>query len=981
MNKALFILFPLFFPFLLLSSERPALFERQWALENTGQFLTRATGELTREKLPGIVGMDINWVSPQEIQQLLEKQGQKALERQTIVAVIDSGLDLNHPGFTGRLWENPDCEGLSDEDRPTRPCQGWNFLDNNSDLKDDQGHGTHVAGIISANPEKSQIIGVAPEQVKIMPLKVLNKDIEGLSYNNKIVTDIIADAIIFAISMKVDVINMSLGWPKLIHTPRMQGALKKAQEEGVLIVAATGNNNKNVPTYPCTTPGILCVGANDHRGEISSFSNHSGKVDLVAPGESIISLYPGHLESRSLRVQGHEIKKGSSQAAPYVSGAAAVLKLLNPQMTLAELKARLTHTTTSLRGYNTQKTTKHGLLNMRAAIENETFSALAPDFKELLEIEIEESGQFKFKLPFMAPLRDLKNIQVELEQNRAGVELKNSSYEIKELSKGERLELKVSGIITDWNMDAHTHLKVKVFVEREVVFQGQTNLAYSRSILKADNLKQHILKGIHPQIISFFGRQQKGSRMRRVSDIQNSKGGPEWFFIDPRLQNGPHSVVEVMNLNSNGIDTKRLKTPKFNQLLSVFKADINQDGESDYMVYALNQDRASLSLSVYNQQGEPLFPQGHHWVLPITEFEGLPLKNGIENFSWIKLPHEDFGEILVPSFHNSWTLPDEDNTNDLLDRLNVGMERRPYYLNPVVKDDGSVELKPRTLQNYDFISELRKRGVLDDFDSLVTSNALAQDLNQRANGEIEMILLAGRENAKQSYKLKFESVESWSLTPIYVGVTQIEGNANIAFRNLHTLQSSSTLGFMALIDRSTARLSLVDRQQAQTTEFKRIKLPTGAWEDPIFNTLGAFEAEGSQHLFLETRYHVYSISSRAGRGEKVQTQKLPINRDSSFPGLSFSETLKPVAISAQEGHLPGLLVNSGLIYGDRIYSMVHTNGEFKRPVALSYTFPENCLYLDTAQIDSLDQALVLCQNKSRSLYEQMELIQVPLTLD
>lgn len=971
--------FLLSLPLVLSAFEGPSLFERQWALKNTGQTLTRATGELTRVERPGINGIDINWVPPQEIQARLKKLGKKAQKRQVVVAVIDSGLDLDHPGLTNRIWENPDCSGLSDDQRPTRPCHGWNFLDNNPNLKDSQGHGTHVAGLISANPNFSEIQGLAPEQVKIMPLKVLNKDIDGLSYNNKVVTDIIADSILFAVRMNVDVINMSLGWPKLIHTPRMQGALQKAQEKGVLIVSATGNNNKNVPTYPCTAPGVVCVGSVDHRGEISSFSNYSGKVDLLAPGESIISLYPTHLESRSLRVQGHEMKRGSSQAAPYVSGVAAVLRLLWPEMPIQEIKARLSSSATNLDEYNSQKTTKFGLLNMRAALKDTSFESFSPDFKNLLEIDVKESGDFTFRLPFIEPLRDLHQVKMELELDGKGAQLKQSVFSFKKIEAFKKLTLDLEGEIQDWYMDSHMNLTLKVSAEGERLFQGQTNLAFSRSILKAQGIKRHIMRGVHPQIVSFFGRQQKGSRMRRVSDVKNSAQGPEWFFIDPRVQSGAKSAVDILALSAEGPKTQRLITPKFDKLLSVFKADINQDGQSDYMVYALGKSRQALSLSVYNQQGEPLFSPGHHWVLPITDFEGLPLKNGLENFSWIKLNHQEFGDILVPSFHNTWELPDADNTFDLLNRLNDGKERRPYYLRPVFKKDGTVEVTPRSLQNYTFISELRRRGVLSDFDSLVSSNALPQNAQQRGQGKVEMIFLPGKESAKRTYKLIFNSVHDWSLRPIYVGVTQIEGNANIAFRNLKTLETSETLGFMALIDRATARLSLVKKDESRLSEVARIKLPTGAWEDPIFNTLGAFESGDDQSLFLETRYHVYSVQSDK-TGQKGP-QKLPINRDSSFPGLSFSETLKPVTVSQDNArNLPGLLVNSSLIYGDRIYTMVQTQESFKRPVALSFSFPKNCLYLDTTQIDELDHALVLCQNKSRSLYEQMELIQVPMSL-
>ena len=146
--------------------------------------------------------------------------------KQVVVAVIDSGLDVNHPDLEGRVWQNPICEELSEEERSKKPCQGRNFLAKSEekigDVSDDTGHGTHVSGIIAANMNGTGAVGVTKKNVKIMPLKVLSKETTNFVYNNRLITDIVADAMAFAVQNKADVINLSMGWPKLIETPRMK---------------------------------------------------------------------------------------------------------------------------------------------------------------------------------------------------------------------------------------------------------------------------------------------------------------------------------------------------------------------------------------------------------------------------------------------------------------------------------------------------------------------------------------------------------------------------------------------------------------------------------------------------------------------------------------------------------------------------------------------------------------------------------------
>ncbi|MGZ3806477.1 MAG: S8 family peptidase, partial [Bacteriovorax sp.] len=268
------------------------LYSKQWALKNNGQVILKNISDLERVRNPGIPGNDINWVDTSAI---------ATSKKDLIVAVLDSGVDIDHPDLKDRIWYN-DKLCTNAPNAKNLPCNGFNFLDGNNNLSDDVGHGTHVAGVIAANRNNIGIAGAADPRIKIMPVKVLNSQVSGFVYNGKLITDVIADAMVFAIKNGAEVINLSLGWPKLIDTPKIRQAFQMAEDQNVMVIAASGNNTKDLPTFPCAYENVVCVGAIDNRGELADFSNYGSKVDLVAPGEYIVSTIPRNLESRVLRI-------------------------------------------------------------------------------------------------------------------------------------------------------------------------------------------------------------------------------------------------------------------------------------------------------------------------------------------------------------------------------------------------------------------------------------------------------------------------------------------------------------------------------------------------------------------------------------------------------------------------------------------------------------------------------------------------------
>ena len=206
----------------------------------------------------------------------------------TVIAIVDTGVDLDHPDLKDKL------------------VQGYDYVDNDDVPDDVGGHGTHCAGIAAASSNnKKGVAGVCPN-CSIMPVRVLGPD-GGSS------TDV-AKGIVFAADHGAKVISMSLGSYMLSST--IQDAVEYANDKGVVLVAASGNSGVNAPHYPAYFEQCIAVGSTDRKDKQSSFSNYGAWVDVAAPGEDIYSTVPGGE---------YDYKSGTSMAAPHVAGLAGVM--------------------------------------------------------------------------------------------------------------------------------------------------------------------------------------------------------------------------------------------------------------------------------------------------------------------------------------------------------------------------------------------------------------------------------------------------------------------------------------------------------------------------------------------------------------------------------------------------------------------------------------------------------------------------------
>ncbi|WHH58411.1 S8 family peptidase [Petroclostridium sp. X23] len=247
-----------------------------------------------------------------------------------IIAVIDTGMDITHVGLADNIWRNTGeipGNGIDDgQNGYIDDVNGYNFYDDNNVVHNpsammDEQHATHIAGIIAAVDNNTGITGVA-SKAKIMPIKVFSN---GTAY----VSDII-EAISYAESMGAKVANMSWGGSE------NSMALKEAMaQSGMLFICAAGNygtNNDIRPIYPASynLNNILTVTSVSEAGELSSFSNYGpASVHVAAPGQNILSTMPANTYGR---------KSGTSMAAPYATGEAALLYTQNQSSTAQQVK-------------------------------------------------------------------------------------------------------------------------------------------------------------------------------------------------------------------------------------------------------------------------------------------------------------------------------------------------------------------------------------------------------------------------------------------------------------------------------------------------------------------------------------------------------------------------------------------------------------------------------------------------------------------
>lgn len=362
-----------------------------WAVRNSGETQLFDISLTQAHRLQARKGEDLN----------LKKVVNK-LNRKIRVAVLDTGVDVLHPGLQGKIVRNEgECKRLAeyqaclkDSSKPANQCStdfldartalndtnsnqypmdctGWNVLSQATAnnvlgtpvIEDEIGHGTHVASLVVQVSPNAQIIPVqvlGREFAPNRPVRPFSITIPGQPGSNEPIdlspgedvrngydlmsggelAQIVARGLIYAIEAKADIINLSIGWPQLQDHRILREAIALAQKNGAIVIAAAGNDSTSALLRPCQYDGVICVGATRPDGSMASFSNFGYGVDVAAPGVAIAGLIPSI--SRSIGIPGYfgvDLMSGTSQAAPLVAG--VVAEMLASGIPKSEIYARL----------------------------------------------------------------------------------------------------------------------------------------------------------------------------------------------------------------------------------------------------------------------------------------------------------------------------------------------------------------------------------------------------------------------------------------------------------------------------------------------------------------------------------------------------------------------------------------------------------------------------------------------------------------
>lgn len=360
---------------------------------------------------------------------LLSQSGQPVT-----VAVIDTGLDMFHSELMGATWINSkEIAGNNKDDDNNGyidDVHGWNFVDNNNNISDNNGHGTLVSGIIAAWSDNGLGISGVNPWARIMPVKATDFNNKGWSIN-------LAQAILYAVDNGAKVINISIGGEELSFAEK--SALDYAKDKGVLVVVAAGNKGTDTKGfYPAGLDNVLTVASTDVNDNRINFSNWGKQVDIAAPGTDILSLRaPGTdylvLERQSykpgLALVGKDKQyyrtSGSSFSAPFVSGVASLILTKNPGLNAEQLRRMIMYSAKDIDVPGRDQYTGYGLLDAKAAL------AADPNFFLEAQIDGLKFVNNNFEVVGTVDADQFKNAIIEIGQGQNPINWKTVSKEIR----------------------------------------------------------------------------------------------------------------------------------------------------------------------------------------------------------------------------------------------------------------------------------------------------------------------------------------------------------------------------------------------------------------------------------------------------------------------------------------------------------------------------------------------------------------------
>ena len=923
----------------------------QWGYDFQNQKVINEITDLDNFVIKGKKEADIGFSSIENVDLKFKKD--------VLVAVIDTGVDYNHPDLKDNIFQNTvECENgeipfgvteSKDSNEYPGDCKGWNFTGSKelgtNRPEDYVGHGTHISGIIAA--VKNNTIGVSgiSNKIKILPIKVLsnkNEDSQALGTSDRL-----TKAILYAIDMKADVINLSLGWPLSFDKEHLREAVNAAIKNGVTVVSASGNNDHSEPIMPCAYEGIIYVGSSDPNGDISDFSNYGAHVDVLAPGNNILSTYPTANTPLFFDVNGYEIKSGTSQATPYVSALVATIKGIYPNISERELYGRVFNTQRNL---NTRenKFSTHGIINFNKSIAEKPI-AVWPVFKDLNRVLVDSKNKsFKFKVKIARSetkgdlsARILTNKNIKLSHN----EFKNFGDEIE-----------VEGVLSDLGLDLQQNFILVLNlngVESEYRFQKRFYVEFS----ELENISNYKIVGANPKTLTSFAT---------LNYQHTPYDFPYYYTESSQKEDIILSVFTKVGDVIRPLGTTFLKNAK--SLLSVHRIDANFDGNADIVVRYLKEVKkddsdevdTSVVYAYMTEQLRPLFTEiktidGKEEKVDNSlielKFEGIILQD-LNDFVWGKSQYGNYGLISVPVFMIHGETPAADSNPNPFSRMRKRVfSANIYYFQPVI-EEGKSAFITRTFSTNKFIDRFKKEINFNAFEQIFMVKFQVQSFDDIDKGEFKVLVSHESERKlPRNYNLTVTSLDerTWNLS-------KIDGS---------NLNLSEFIPERAIdLDAKTLLPHDIDRNLIGFEKFSRfiwnefmlngdsidyVSVEQENFYDPLEYPIKTYLSRDGTFRFYLTPSKIYLEKSDEHSSKTIYSY--PVHVSSFLPGMLFREQHYPISFRESGINKPALYVDSTQISSRNIYIISEKNGELVAPVKFHVNIPENCKALNPVVIE------------------------------
>ncbi len=884
------------------------------------------------------------------------------MKKEVKVAVIDSGVDIGHGEINQSILKNPsecneqgqiDSSIREDNDNNGLPgdCMGWNFTASIKNPlakfpQDNSGHGTHVAGIISSAAKNERgIVGVS-DKIKIIPIKVLFEDEASENATLIAFSDRLARGILYAIKRKADVINLSLGWHKVLDTRFLRNAIAEATNQGITVIAAAGNNNTKARIYPCAYPNVICVGATSIDSSVADFSNFGGAVDIFAPGDNILSLHTFKTNPLAFNQVGFEIRSGTSQATPFVSGTVALLKSIYPEITLNEIKARLFSSSFPLKEKkNEMQAGLFGRLNVAGAIENEPKNHVIPLFKLIDEVPYRVSTKkLGFNLPIQSLLKEVTNVKVSISSTSDQIQFKESEVIIEKIDKGRAFNIPVEAKLKSIDLDREVTLTISVETNGETKsFQHRINLV--RVLVDDPALKKlevNFKNKKKPLLTS-----RNGSITPLIKQIdQYDTNLSKLYFLRRNSDKGIELTLFKNTKNELSEQANSIVIPKGQTFNNAKVLDIDNDGTSQIFIQRTQQedDKKKTILSFYNEDGTKYYDK-NNWILEENYFE---FNNSIKFFD---LYVEGLGNVKIPTFLSTGRLPEEQQPKGFFVTRDDRERTRLYVILPTLIDD-KVVLKTKSIDTEQFYKKFKEDNNLY-WNSEVKIVSLTQD-----NNSLNLTIAAGNDVIKKLYQFKInEKVELESINKP-TSANLVENDSAVLTKNFE--QNSRDISLVGFIDQSRARVSFFN-DSALDTKIVMLNDKTEFFEGHIANFIGA----NNNYSIFQTNKNIY-ISSLSNIDSEIKSFKKRIEKFDFIPGQSFSQFFNEITYIVNGETKAALYLDSSRLGTNSVHVLTLEENEVIESARLSFLVPPNCKIFGSDNIGGSSRINLLCVERDRN---------------